>query len=492
MQTRSIATTCCHLNGLLYRHGEDREPAVVGVVTDQVDPARGAHLHIGCCAEVILVEGGGVDHGGDAITLASRGYDLAVSTSAVMVGAGQRGYFTFGAYAVANPDHLRFAAVVDPDPQRRARFRSAHPAAVEFASVADWLTAGKVADTAIVASPDRHHHEAATGALRLGYDVLLEKPMAATLEQSIDLVRAAHDTGQTLAVAHVLRYTPFFRRLHEVVSSGRLGEIVTVEHRENVWAFHMAHSFVRGNWAVAADSTPMIVQKCCHDFDILNWNLDSPVSALSSIGSLFHFRPESKPAGATDRCTDGCPVEGCPYDARKYLNPQWTSWPVHVLTDDLSEQGRMNALRQGPWGRCVYTAGSDVVDHQVVTMELESGASVVLVMHGHSAEESRTMRYDGTRATLRAKFGRESSIEVTDHATGVTESIPIDAAVGGHGGGDGGVIEAFLTDLGEGRTPLTSAGDSVESHVLAFAAEEARLSGKRIDMAAYRTAAMGS
>lgn len=234
----------------------------------------------------------------------------------------------------------------------------------------------------------------------------------------------------------------------------------------------------------------MIVQKCTHDFDILQWNLPSPVARLSSIGSLLHFLPEKAPAAATERCTAPCPVADCPYDARRYLNPEWTGWPVHVITDDLGREGRLAALETGRWGRCVYSAGSDVVDQQVVTMELESGASVVLVMHGHSAEESRTMRYDGTRATVRARFGRVSAIEVTEHATGATESVPILTADGGHGGGDTGVVRAFLEAVRTNGAPPTGAIDSLESHVLAYAAEEARISGKTIDLAAYRQVAL--
>jgi predicted dehydrogenase len=413
-----------------------------------------------------------------------------MATTAVMVGAGQRGFFSYGRFAEAHPEELRFVAVVDPDPSRRDRFSATHREAAHFATVGDWLAAGRLADVAFIASPDRDHHEAGIGAMCAGYDILLEKPMAAGLAGAVDLARVAAETSRTAAVAHVLRYTPFFTNLHEVVTSGRLGEIITVTHRENVSAFHMAHSFVRGNWSRAGESTPMIVQKCTHDLDILQWNLPSRVATLSSIGSLLHFLPEKAPAGATERCTAPCPIADCPYDARRYLNPEWTGWPVHVLTDDLSREGRLAALHTGKWGRCVYSAGSDVVDQQVVTMELESGASVVLVMHGHSAEESRTMRYDGTRATLRARFGRGSAIEVTTHATGVTETVPIREPGGGHGGGDSGVVRAFLEAVRTNGSPPTGATESLESHVLAYAAEEARVSGKTIDVAAYREVAL--
>ncbi|MEM9656241.1 MAG: Gfo/Idh/MocA family oxidoreductase [Actinomycetota bacterium] len=406
---------------------------------------------------------------------------------AVMIGAGQRGHHVYGRYAVTNPDGIRFRAVVDNDPVRLDRFRAAHPDAVGFTSVEAWTAADPVTDVAIIASPDRLHHRHALAALRAGHDVLLEKPMAATLEESRAVVAAAAASDRTLVVSHVLRYTPFFTTLNRIVTSGRLGDIVTVEHRENVSSFHMAHSFVRGNWSRSALSTPMIVQKCCHDFDVMVWNLSAPVIRLSSFGSLVHFRPERAPTNAADRCTDPCPVPDCAFDARQYLNPSWRDWPIHVLTDDLSRKGRLQALANGPYGRCVYTAGSDVVDQQVVTMELASGATAVLVMHGHSGAEGRTMRYDGTRATLRGRFGRDSAIEIIDHGSGAVEQVAIDASAGGHGGGDSGVMGSFLDALQTGAEPLTTAEESLESHVLAFAAEAARRRGVVVDVEQFRS-----
>lgn len=311
--------------------------------------------------------------------------------------------------------------------------------------------------------------------------------MAATLQETEALVALSEASESVVLVAHVLRYTPFFQTLNAVLASGRIGDVITVEHRENVSAWHMAHSFVRGNWAKAAESTPMIVQKCSHDFDVLAWNLDSPVTRLSSIGSLFHFHPDRRPVGATDRCIDDCPVTDCPFDARRlYLTKQVGGWPIHVITDDYSMEGREQALRDGPYGRCVYTAGSDVVDHQVVTMELASGASAVLVSHGHSHEEQRTMRYDGSKATLRAVFGRTQRIELIDHHLREPEDIVIPNAVGGHGGGDPGLLGTFLDAIEGGGAVPTTPTVSLESHHLAFAAEHARVTGETVDMEAWR------
>ena len=410
-------------------------------------------------------------------------------TDAILIGAGQRGHFVYGRWALDHPERLRIVAVADPRPDRLARLADAHgiPASHRFADPDTLLSPPRIAPAAIIASPDRTHHGHILAALRAGYHVLAEKPMASTLDQCKELVEAASHSEATLHIGHVLRFTPFFQTLREVIRSGRLGDIVTVEHRENVRSWHMAHSYVRGNWGRKETATPMIVAKCCHDFDILHWNLSSPVARLSSVGSLFEFRPERAPAGATARCTDPCPVLDCPYDARRiYLDQAMQGWPIHVITDDLTPEGRLQALQHGPYGRCAYRAESDVVDHQIVTMQLESGTSVALVMHGHSHEESRTMRYDGTRATLRGVFGRQQSIVVIDHITGQPEEIAIRTAIGGHGGGDGGIMEAFLATVETGAPPATPASESLESHLLAFLAEEAREAGTVIDVTARR------
>jgi predicted dehydrogenase len=467
---------------------------------------------------------------------------MAKLLTAVMIGAGERGYSAYGPYALAHPDEIQFIAVAEPNDARRARFAGAHaiPPDRRFRTWEDLLERGKIADAALVCTMDTLHAAPTLAALEAGYDVLLEKPMAAALGDCVCLVRAAERTGHLVQVAHVLRYTPFFSTLHDVVTSGILGEIITVEHRENVVYWHMAHSYVRGNWRRRDLSSPIILAKCCHDLDILTWNLGR-CARVSSFGSMRHFRPENAPPGAPKRCTDGCPAadECAWYAPRLYLDliplfhmarqspdlwerlgaalvlgfPRmadlirrlvppigraldYHEWPVSAISEDTSPKARLRALETGPYGRCVYHCDNDVLDHQTVNMVFESGTSVVMVMNGHSHEDARTMRYEGSRATLRCKFayGLDDVIEIHDHRTGRVERIELSdrSGVTSHGGGDEGVVAAFVRAVREGRTgepstaALTTASKSLESHLMAFAADRARLAGEVVDMAAFR------
>jgi predicted dehydrogenase len=330
-------------------------------------------------------------------------------------------------------------------------------------------------------------------ALQTGYHVLLEKPMAPTPEDCVRMVRAAERTKRLLAIAHVLRYTTFFSALRRVAHDGRLGTIVSVQHSENVAYWHMAHSYVRGNWSRSGTTGPMILTKCCHDLDILAWLMGGdPVEQIHSVGSLLHFRPENAPPNAPERCLDGCPAaEECPYYAPRIYLTDNLGWPTQTISNDLSYEARLRALRTGPYGRCVYRAENDVVDHQVTVMRHASGATSTLTMHGHSHEEARTTRIDGTRATLRARFtpSRGSEMVVFPHdARAEPESVWVDGSErDGHGGGDLGVLRAFAESVrSASHGALTSARVSLESHLLAFAAEESRRSGVPIDMAEFR------
>lgn len=456
----------------------------------------------------------------------------------LLLGAGNRGADTYGQYGLDHPEQLRFVAVAEPNPVRLERFAQAHgiPPERQFSSWEEALSNGKIADAVINATQDELHHHSAIAALNAGYDLLLEKPIATTLNETLHIVQTAEGLGRMLMICHVLRYTDFFQKVREILTSGRLGQLIHISHSENVSYFHMAHSYVRGNWRNLAESAPMIVAKCCHDLDLLYWFLDEKCTQLSSMGDLRHFRVENAPSGAPLRCTDGCPIaDSCPYFAPRIYrdslpikqavsrspkpllrligkasikHPQFAQmlgkiippvrtlteycgWPRNTITETpQSDQAVMDALQTGPYGRCVYHCDNDVVDHQVVLMTFESGITATLTMHGHSHEEGRTLRMDGSHATLLGKFSySEAWIEIHPHGLGEVERFTFPSEVernSGHGGGDSGLMQRFVAALRGEQAPLTSARDALESHLMAFAAEAARMADRTVNMTEFR------
>jgi predicted dehydrogenase len=443
---------------------------------------------------------------------------------AILIGAGQRGAESYAPFALAHPRRLRFVAVAEPDDARRALFSARHniPASKQFACWEELLALPQMGQAAFVCTQDWQHTGPALAALQGGYHVLLEKPMATTAEECRQLVQASEAAGRELHICHVLRYTRHFQKMREIIQSGVLGQVIDVAQRENVSFWHMAHSYVRGNWRSKEQSSPMILAKCCHDFDILLWLLDRRCLQLSSVGALTHFRPQNAPPGAPDRCLDSCPDAGeCLYYAPwlyRDMVPFWRSvaettsitnerliqahlnypaatnalsriapalrqiteyrgWPLTVLAADPTPENIEQALRQGPYGRCVYHCDNDVVDHQVVSMQFEDEISVTLTMHGHSHVEQRTTRIEGTRGRLLAGFGNGGAfIEVAEHRSDRHtryQTSSVDES--GHGGGDFGLVSAFLESIQHGAEGRTTARQALESHLLAFAAEQARL-----------------
>lgn len=397
---------------------------------------------------------------------------------AVLLGAGARGYQTFGGYAKAYPHNLKIIGVAEPDPARRERFAREHniTAANQFASWEDLLDSAPMAEVLINATMDRAHYESAVRALDLGYHVLLEKPMATDPESCVRLARKVEQTGRILQLGHSLRYNPFFIRLKELMVDKATGPVTSVIHNENVAFWHYAHSFVRGNWSNEAKSSPGLLSKSCHDVDILYWLSGAIPERVSSFGSLTHFRPDRAGAEIPGRCTDGCPVEdSCPYSAlRMYLGDD-VGWPVNTISHDLSYAGRLRALREGPYGRCVFRCDNDVVDHQITSFEYEDGMIIGFHMHGHSHDNVRTLRVAKTGATIRG-FLEKRELEVNYYLDGRREVIHTGGPDDRHGGGDTLMMHDFIDRVRQGRPDAVkaSARESCVSHLLVFAAEQAR------------------
>ena len=407
----------------------------------------------------------------------------------VIAGLGGRGHDIYGNYAMEHPDEVEIAAVADPRPERLelAQREWNIPAERCFATAEELFAQPQLADAAVIATQDRQHVVHAEAALKGGYHLLLEKPVAVDIEGCLKVLRLARRYQRHVVVCHVLRYTPFYNAIKRIIEDGRIGEVVTIQAMEQVGYWHQAHSYVRGNWRRADESSPMILAKCCHDMDILLWMTDSHCTKVSSFGSLGHFRVESAPEGAPEFCLDGCPhAESCPYDAERiYLRDKGVHVPVirKVVSLENTDDSVREALRSGPYGRCVYHCDNDVVDHQVVNLEFENGVTASFTMCAFTWEGSRTVKIMGALGQITGDV-EENEIQVVSFATGNKTVYRLNTDAAGHSGGDAGfmrdVVRQMQTDGAyAGRTNIAQ---SIESHLIALAAEESRVTGKTIWM----------
>jgi predicted dehydrogenase len=325
--------------------------------------------------------------------------------------------------------------------------------------------------------------------LKKGYDILLEKPMAPDPEGCKEIIDLVKKAGVIFGVCHVLRYTPYTTKLKEIIDSGAIGEIVAYSALSPLDISTMPIHMSVETGEMKKNLSFMLLAKSCHDIDWLHYIMGKKCCAVSSFGSLKHFRKECQPEGAADRCVD-CSIEKeCPYSAIKIymgrLKKGDTGWPVDVVVHEPTEEKLMEALRTGPYGRCVYACDNDVVDNQVVNMNFVDGSTVSFSMNAFNKAGHRETVIFGTHGQIK---GDGSLIHVHDFLTDETETIDTNASgssvTGGHGGGDHGVMKAFVKAVKERDQSLllTGADETLDSHLLVFAAEEARVQNKVVNV----------
>ncbi len=412
-----------------------------------------------------------------------------------LAGLGSRGKDTYAKTAKLFPEKMKITAIADIDPDKVAEVAREYgvPAEHCFSSAEELLAQEKLADVMFITTQDQQHVGHAIPALKKGYDLLLEKPVSPDLQECRDLLKTAQECGRKVVVCHVLRYTPFYTKLKEILDAGRIGETVTVMGIENVGYWHQAHSFVRGNWRNSDTTSPMILQKCCHDMDLLLWLTGKTAESVTSYGSTYLFKEEMAPEGAALRCMDGCAAKAeCPFDAEKiYLTNEktgvehgHTGWPCNVLTLHPTPESVREAIQKGPYGRCVYHCDNNVVDHQVVNICMTDGSTISFTMSGFTEKNSRYTKFMGTKGEITADL-HENTIEVQEFgkAPEIIDVSKLSDDFSGHAGGDNRMVEEFLDMLIEGKEPeksMTTLERSLESHYIALAAERSRLEGGRV------------
>lgn len=395
----------------------------------------------------------------------------------VIIGFGQRGQ-NYTGYAMRHPLQFKIVAVVDTDEEKLATAQKLC-ACPTFSNLDDYFNAAIVADAAVVAVQDSDHVAVTVACMNRGLDILLEKPIACSMQECNMLEKKAQSSGSKVLVCHVLRYTPFYNAVKRAIDDGVLGDVITVHTSENVGYWHQAHSFVRGPWKSSAKSTPMIVAKCCHDMDILRWLIDKKPMRVASFGELTHFKKENAPKDCAEYCSK-CNVTDCEYRAQKlYLKRKWCA--SYFLGDkEKTDENILSALAGTEYDRCVYLCDNDVVDHQVTIINFESGITAEHMMTAFSKDCYRTIAVHGTKAELVGTF-EENRFEIRPFG-GEPYFIEIGKQSSGHGGGDDGIMEHFYTMLSNDGKDEAYLSASLDSHKMAFGAELSRLSGKIVEL----------
>jgi len=404
-----------------------------------------------------------------------------------ILGVGARGANAYGWQINDATDRFNIVALCDIRPERLEIFGKKFnvPENARFTDEEEFFKERR-ADLLLITTLDTDHTRQCLKAFELGYDVMVEKPLSDKREECEALLEAQKKYGNKALVCHVLRYAPLFLKAEEMIASGKIGKLVAIHALERVQFAHQSHSYVRGNWRNTDVSAPMILAKCCHDLDLLQWYAKSKCRSISSIGDLAYFLPENAPEGAAERCVDCKYVDTCPYSAKRHYIDRWykenkpsNSWPMNVVvTEPVTEEKLYQALKNGPYGRCVYHCDNNVVDHQLTEMTFENGVKASLMMTAFTQGGGRRIHFHGTLGEIVLEEETESVVlKRFDNQTETFSTETLAEGGYGHGGGDIFLIRK-LYDMLTGKTEAsTSLEASVESHLMGICAEESRLKG---------------
>jgi len=187
-----------------------------------------------------------------------------------VIGAGARGSYAYAPHALKYPCQVQISAVAEPNEYRRKKFAEMYNIDEEnqFESWEPLLENHKC-DGVIITNHDAGHFGPLVKSMELGLSILMEKPVTNNRDEARELLKKIESYNKPFLICHVLRYTPFFMALKNILDENTIGELISIQHNENVGHFHQAHSFVRGHWSNSEESSPMILAKCCHDIHLV-------------------------------------------------------------------------------------------------------------------------------------------------------------------------------------------------------------------------------
>ncbi len=403
-----------------------------------------------------------------------------------VIGLGNRGFEYMNFLKYFHRKETKVVAICDISPRALEdvgkRFKIGTD--MRFSSADDFFKQGVLSDGLIISTQDKTHFEITKNAILAGYKyILLEKPVSDNIDECETLDRLAKENNVQLVVCHVLRYATYYRKIMEIIRSGAIGDLVHIDHTENVGYFHFAHSYVRGNWKREDTSTPSLLAKCCHDIDLLYWFADSEPTEVYSHGNLKYFKKENAPEGATEFCLGGCKnKKNCPYDAEfTYITspPHKTTFVKfnrRTMTGKCgaTKKDMYECLKNTSYGKCVFLNDNNVCDIQSVDLKFKNGITAHHTMTAFSQKCMRTSHFMGTKGEL---ICEDKKLWINIFGKGKKKVHAGITIIPSHGEADIRTISSFV-DLLYGRLKnkedVTNIETTLVSHKIVMAAEQSR------------------
>lgn len=414
----------------------------------------------------------------------------------VILGYGDRSS-CYADYAKQVSEELEVVGVIDINELKRRQCKETFDLQNNqvFDSLDTFLQADVACDVVINGTMDQLHYETTMPLLEKGYNILLEKPITADPKELLEIEAKAKEKNCKVVVCHVLRYTPFYSKIKSIIDSGKIGKIVNMQLNEHVWYGHFINSYVRGKWRSEQEcGSGLLLAKCCHDADLMCWlnNITTPES-VSSFGTKSFFTEENAPEGATQYCYE-CPNQkDCMFNAEKFqiekdFIPFYTWAGINKPLDEITLEEKREFLKKDTYGQCVFKTDMDIVDRQCVSVQFANGSIGTLNMIGGASKAGRHIHviceygeivgYIEDNMFLVRVFDKDK-IWYDEEIIDFSQENPLgeeDNSVSGHYGGDYYIMKDLVRFLNGEKTSVatTVIADSVNSHLICYAAEKAR------------------
>lgn len=419
---------------------------------------------------------------------------------AIVIGYGDRGSI-YADYALADKDRFEIVGVVDPNDFKlqlaKEKFNLQDNQL--FSNINDCLKTNPECDLFINATMDQLHYEVMKAVLNKKYNMLTEKPIVGNEKQLLELKSLADKNHCLVFVCHVLRYTPFYSTIKQMILDGKIGKMISIQMDEHVGIAHYGGSYVRGKWNNEEECmSSFLLAKSCHDIDIMCWLNNSTLpEKVASFGGRYFFIRENAPKGSTETCFD-CPLEkACLYSAIKhYIECNWSSnltWPqIKKKSEDITLEDKINFLKTTSYGKCIFKVDdADITDRQCLIVDFKDGSIGNFNQIGGAPQAGRYIHIVGSLGEIvgNAESGvitympaNRDSLECEKIKIDVNKQINKQFGTFGHMGGDFQIMKSVVDYLNGDKSSIsiTSLGDSINSHLVVFAADKSRKTNKII------------